>query len=66
MFFRKDKLRMTALSLSENEKIVSNSIKNDARCAKENFFFFSSLTKFDKRWFTVMIMLESSEGGGIC
>ena len=32
------------------------------REAKKNFSIFSSLTKFDKRWSTIMIMLES--GGG--
>jgi len=30
---------------------------------KKNFGIFSSLTKFEKRWSTIMIMLESSEGG---
>ena len=33
--------------------------------AKKNVgVFFSSLTKFYKRWSTIMIMLVSSEGGG--
>ena len=32
---------------------------------KKNFgIFFLKLTQFDKRWSTIMIMLESSKGGG--
>jgi len=31
---------------------------------RKNFGIFSILTKFDKRWSAIMIMLDSSEGGG--
>ena len=31
---------------------------------KNNFGIFSLLTKIDKRWSTIMIMVEAREGGG--
>ena len=49
----------------ENEKIVRSSIRNYARSAKEKcWYFFSLLTKFaEKRWSTIMIMIEPSKRG---
>ena len=45
MFFREDKLRMTDFLSVENEKIVRNSIGNDARSAKEKFCYFFFIDK---------------------
>ena len=45
MFFREDKLRMTDFLYVENEKIVRNSIKNDARSAEEKFWYFFFIDK---------------------
>ena len=45
MFFREDKLRMTDFLYNEKEKIVRNSIRNDARSAKEKCWFYFLIGK---------------------
>ena len=58
--FWENKLRMTDFLYVEKEKIVRNSIRNDA--PKEMMVFFSYLGKLDKKSPTIMIML--GEWGG--
>jgi len=53
---------MTDFLHAEKEKIVEILLEI-MREAPKKFFIFSYLAKFDKRWSTIMIMLDSSEWG---